>query len=178
LPLVSRVWVGPVTWTGGNAGAPMTLAVDSGGRLWAGGGGALRVFETDGTEAGRFALPAGARDLLAVGDFVWAALPGAGRLVRTDARALAAGASTLAWEDVGLPAGTRPVALSANRYGQVFVLDASGPQVRVLDTNGQQILIWQLPTGDFQNGDLSVDASGGNLIHVSDASGVIYTYLP
>ena len=178
LPLISRVWMGPVTWIGGNADVPVVLTVDSEGRLWAGGGGALRVFEAGGAEAGRFVLPAGAKDISAIGDFVWAALPGEGRLVRADVRALAAGASGLVWEDVALPAGTRPEALSGNRHGQVFVLDASGREVLVLDTNGQQILAWQLPAGNFQNGDISVDASGGSLVHVSDASGVIHTYLP
>ena len=84
----------------------------------------------------------------------------------------------LQWKDVALPPGAQPVALTGSRHGQVFVLDAGNALVLVLNADGARVTEWKTPSGDFRNGDISVGASGGNLVHICNASGTVYTYLP
>ncbi len=83
--------------------------------------------------------------------------------------------SNIAWE-VMLHPQVEPRALTLNAAGQVFVLDRT--QIRVFRANGEELLSWTLPAGAFLSGDLTIGRSSPNLLHLSDESGGVITYVP
>ncbi len=83
--------------------------------------------------------------------------------------------SNITWEDVLHPQ-IEPRAFALNAAGQIFVLDRT--QIHVFGANGEEFFSWPLPSGAFSAGDLTFSRPGLNLLHLSDESGGVITYVP
>ncbi|MCZ6634140.1 MAG: hypothetical protein O7G87_12100 [bacterium] len=178
LPQLQRVWTGPPDWQVGAVEGKVVLTVDASNRLWAAVGNEIRVFSENHVQVGKVGLnQANPADLLVVGDRVWVAWPEHGMVEQGIAQFSGGILLDLLWQDP-VPVGTRPVALTQNRLGQVFALDGAEQAVRLLDSEGSVVLRIQLPNGNYEVGDLAIEASGGNLLHVSDSSGRVVTFSP
>jgi len=57
-------------------------------------------------------------------------------------------------------------------------LDAGARQIILLQPNGNQVLTLALPSGDYDQGDIVVDQTAGNLVQVTDGRGDITTFIP
>ena len=178
LPQLQRVWTGPPDWQVGAVEGKVVLTVDASNRLWAAAGNEIHVFSENHVQIGKIDLnQANPADLLVVGDRVWVAWPEQGMVEQGVAQFSGGILLDLLWQDP-VPVGTRPVALTQNRFGQIFVLDGAEQAVRLLDAEGASVLQIKLPNGNYEVGDLAIEASGGNLLHVSDSSGRVVTFSP
>ena len=179
LPDVDTVWAGVEDWRAAVPNSQVAMSADPEGRLFVAVDGELRVYSAQQVQVGTVSLNfGGPSDLLAGDETVWMVTSDGGRLLRGAVQSSGGIVLDILWQEVALPEGARPVALTQNRRGQVFVLDAGNRQVLALDAAGNRVLEWFLPEGDFLKGDLTSDASGGDLIHVSDTAGEVYTFLP
>ena len=167
----STVWRIPDNWV--SASSQVRLAQDIQQRVYVATGGQLRVYSAAGSPVGTFDIAEDPVDIAVHNGIIWAAWTnGIQRgVLHFSGEAL----SNIAWEDVLHPQ-VEPRALTLNAAGQVFLLDRT--QVRVLRSTGEELLFWALPSGAFSAGDLTIGRSSPNLLHISDESGGIITYVP
>lgn len=178
IPNLTTAWDGPASWplTDADARIASVQAVD--GNTYFSAGGTIRAYGPNLNKVADQPLPFDdPADLDAEGTWLWAVIPTEQRIVRAD---ISAGPATaLDWRTVELPvAGIAPTQMTLNRFGQLFVLDATARTVSAFETDLSFLVSWSLPDGDFSRGSISLDAGSGNLIHVCDSDGNVYTYLP
>lgn len=179
LPNIQPVWIGPGDWYVSNFKSQIAIYSDSKDRLFVALGRELRIYDFVQDQVHTVSLNLqDPLDLLVSNDVVWIVYPHDSALFRGDMKLLSGSISDVFWEKVFLPSGVQPVALTQNRFGLIFVLDAGNREVISFDTVGNRILEWSLPNGDYFGGDLTSDISGYELIHVSDTVGNVFTFLP
>ena len=178
LPNLTEVWEGPRDWALSDANTPVVAAQAGDGNFYLAADRSLRVYTSSLFELATYDLPfTQPSDLEGDSENLWAVIPSENRIVRAD---IASGLGpTLSWDDVDLQVpGLSPTALTLNRFGQLFVLDATARRVHVFDTDLSLLLSWSLPDEDFSAGGVALDGGSGNLIHVSSTNGNVFTYLP
>ena len=157
-----------------SASSHVRLAQDSQRRFYIATGGQLRVYSDARSPAGAFDLEyRDPVDLAVHKGVIWIAwTKGIQRgVLHFSGEVL----SNIAWESV-LHTQVEPRALTLNAAGQIFVLDRT--QVHVFQANGEEFFSWPLPAGAFSAGDLTFSRSSPNLLHLSDESGGVITYVP
>ena len=168
----STVWRIPDNWV--SASSQVRLAQDTQQRVYVAAGGQLRVYSAAGSLVGALDLPNGNLvDIAVHKSVIWIAR--ANGIQRGVLHFSGEALSNIAWEDVLHPQ-VEPRALTLNAAGQVFVLDRT--QIRVFRANGEDLLSWTSPAGIFSSGDLTIGRSIPNLLHISDESGGVITYVP
>ncbi len=178
LPNLTPVWDGPRDWILSDATTPVVAAQAGDGNVYFAADRSLRVYTSSLFEIATYDLPfSSPSDLDGDSQNLWAVIFSEKRIMRTD---IGSGlGTTLIWENVDLPvSGLSPAALTLNRFGQLFVLDAAARCVHVFDTDLSLLLSWSLPDEDFNTGGITLDGGSGNLIHVSSSNGLVFTYLP
>jgi len=177
LPLLDVVWSARGVWA--EYAQEVALAADPYDRVWLAGGGVLRVLGASGSEVAAYPLTGGrVDDLWATDSALWAVRSASGSVSHAEVDFAGGLPGSLQWTQLGMAPYARPVAITGNRSGQVHVLDSESKRVTVYEPSGAHLMGWDLPPGDYDGGDISVDASAGTLVHVSDAAGTILTYLP
>ncbi len=178
LPNLTKVWEGPDDWSITDMETPVAATQSGDGNIYLSADRRLRVFTSNLFELVSYDLPF-AQPASLIGDsaHLWAAVPAENRVVRAD---VSGGLGPdLVWEDIDFGiSGLSPSAITLNRFGQIFVLDASARRVYVFDTDLTSLLFWELPNEDFSLGGLALDGGTGNLVHVSSTGGNVFTYLP
>ncbi len=168
----STVWRIPDNWV--SASSQVRLAQDTQQRVYIATGGRLRVYSAAGSPVGALDLPNGNPVDIAVHNrVIWIAR--ANGIQRGVLHFSGEAISNIAWEDVLHPE-IEPRALTLNAAGQIFVMERT--QIRVFRANGEDLLSWTSPAGIFSSGDLTIGRSSPNLLHLSDDSGGVITYVP
>ena len=172
------------SWPVGAASARTAACWSPDGLLLVAAGGRLRAF-SGLQEAGSVVIEGEPGDLLYMQQVsstqstcVWATLPDEGRVLRGELAVAGGRLVSVAWHEVSLPAGARPVALMAYTYDQVFALDAGNRQMLVFDALGRQLLHWPVPLQDAEHGDMATNSYWWDLIHVLDGNGRLLSYGP
>lgn len=166
------VWRMPDNWI--STSSQVRLAQDDKQRIYIATDGQLRVYSSAGFPVGAFNLEYGDPiDIAIHNGVIWGAWTNQVRrgILHYSGEVL----NNIAWESA-LHTQIEPRALTLNAAGQVFVLDRT--QVRVLREDGTPLISWELPSGAFSAGDLTIGGSARNLVHISDAGGGIITYVP
>ena len=167
----NTVWRIPQNWV--SASSHVRLAQDNQQRFYIATGRQLRVYSAEGSLVGTSDLPnENLIDIAVHNGVIWIAW--ANGIQRGVLRFSGEGLSEITW-DVLRPQ-IEPRALTLNAAGQVFVLDRT--QVRVFQADGTPLISWVLPLGAFSAGDLGIGGSSLNLLHLSDESGGVITYVP
>lgn len=157
-----------------SASSHVRLAQDSQRRFYIATGGQLRVYSVARSPVGAFDLEyKDPVDIAVHKGVIWIAwINGIQRgLLHFSGERL----SNITWEVVLHPQ-IEPRAFALNAAGQIFVLDRT--QIHVFGANGEEFFSWPLPSGAFSAGDLTFGRPGLNLLHLSDESGRVITYVP
>ena len=165
-PYFPRNWV--------SASSYVRLAQDNQRRFYVATNGQLRVYSAVDSPVGTLDFPNGNLiDISVHNGVIWVAWTNG--IQRGVLHFSGERLSNITWEVVLHPQ-IEPRALALNTAGQVFVLDRT--QVHMFRANGEALFSWALPSGTFSAGDLTIGRSSPNLLHISDESGGVITYVP
>ena len=165
------------TWPNANQASRTCLSTDLfSGTIYMSAGRKLRVFDGDFVEAGEFELPAEPTAIESVRTTLWMTARSPGRLFRGDLTLSGGLPVSVDWSEIALLEGSDPVAMSASRSEQIFILDVGLNHVGMMSSTGEAVLSWDLPGHSFLNGDIAVSSRGEVLVR--DNEGTVYTYGP
>jgi len=177
MPLFNQEWSMPNTWTAPLGTTQIALARDDQDRIYAAAGNELRVFSYFSGVLGNETLPDVIKDMSIQGDRIWVVFA-SGQVARSTLVFNQGLLSPIQWETVTIPIRAEIVAVTHNHVGQAFLLDANNRKMIIVHPNGTSMLQFGLPFGDYENGDVVVDQSSGNLVQVTDGRGDIVSYIP